>query len=244
MNINSKLLELYAPQWTALIENGHKIKGPVPTSPMLLCFDEVEFSQADKRIMICGQETWEWDEFGSSMEDCMESYKSFFIDGEFYDGYGVSAFWKAFRFFESQFSRIFEGQKIQFIWQNLAKIGRNDGATGVTDEIRSLEREYLPVFRDEMKLLQPDVVLFLTGPNRDHDIKFHFPNADFQQAGDEPNLRRRAFVSSADLPPATLRLYHPSYFCAWTEQYRDEAVSLIVKQGEQGSAGNPARSDA
>jgi hypothetical protein len=230
MNINSKLLELYTPKWASLIENGHSIKGPVPTNPMLLSFDEGDYSQADKRIMICGQETWGWGEFGSSMEDCMASYNSFFIDGEFYEGYGISAFWKTFRFFESQFARIFEGQKIQFIWQNLSKIGRNDGETGVTGEIRSLERQFFPVFRDEMKLLEPDIVIFLTGPDRDHDIKFHFPDADFQQAGDEPNLRRSAFVSSVDLPAATLRLYHPSYFGAWTEQYRDEAVLQIIKK--------------
>lgn len=230
MNINSKLLELYAPRWASLIENGHKIQDPIPTNPMLLCFDEVKFSQADKRIMICGQEPWGWGEFGSPIEHCTAEYKSFFIDGNFYDGYRRSAFWKAFRFFEEQFARIFEGQKIQFIWQNLAKIGRNDGETGVTEEIRSLERAYFPVVRDEIKLLQPDIVIFLTGPDRDHDIKFHFPDADFQQAGNEPNLRRRALVSADALPSATLRLYHPSYFGAWTEQYRDEAVSLLMKQ--------------
>ena len=197
---------------------------------MLLCFDEVKFSQADKRIMICGQETFGWVGLDASIEDCMAKYKKFFTDGEFYDGYGRSAFWKAFRFFEEQFARIFEGQKIQFIWQNLAKIGRNDGETGVTDEIRSLERAYFPVVRDEMQLLQPDIVIFLTGPDRDHDIKFHFPDADFYQAGGESNLRRLAFVSSDALPSATLRLYHPSYFGAWTEQYRAEAVSLLEKQ--------------
>lgn len=230
MNINSKLKDTYQKTWPDLIENGHKITDPIPTNPMLLSFDEEFFSQADKRIMICGQETWGWGDFGSSVEDCMSGYYSFFIEEEFYPGYGKSAYWKAFRFFQSQFNSLFQGQKIQFIYQNLSKIGRNDGETGVTNEIRSLEREYFPVFREEMKLLQPDVVIFLTGPDRDHDIKFHFPDATFQQAGDEPNLRRIAFVSSDDLPAATLRLYHPSYFGAWTEEYRDEAVSRIIKK--------------
>lgn len=220
------------------MDNGHRVTGPVPTNPLLLCFDETEFSQADKRIVICGQETWGWGEFGSSIEDCMNGYRSFFIDGEFYDGYGVSSFWKAFRFFESQFAEIFEGQKIQFIWKNLSKIGRNDGETGVTDEIRSLEREYFPVFREEIKLLQPDIILFLTGPDRDHDIRFHFPDAEFSQAGDESNLRRRAWVSSPELPLASLRLYHPSYYAAWSHRYKNEAISLLTNQGEQADAGN------
>ncbi|MEC5343080.1 hypothetical protein ABRZ24_10810 [Brenneria populi] len=227
MHINSYLKALYEANWPALLENGRQIAGPAPTNPLLLCFNEAEFLQANKRILICGQETWGWGAFGATVEDCMAGYRRFFIDGAFYDGYGVSAFWKAFRFFESQLVRILGGQQLQFIWQNLAKIGRNDGKTGVTDEIRTLERAYFPVFKAEMKLLKPDIVLFLTGPDRDLDIRFHFPDAVFSQAGDESNLRRRAWVSSAELPAASLRLYHPRYFGAWSHQYKNEVVSLL-----------------
>ena len=236
MNINSRLIELYTPKWPSLLENGFRVKGPIPTNPLLLCFDENEYSQADKRILICGQETWGWGKFGSSIEHCMDGYRSFFIDGEFYDGYGVSSFWKAFRYFQSQFAKIYAGQKIQYIWQNLSKIGRDDGETGVTDEIRALERQYFPVLKEEIAILAPDVVLFLSGPNRDHDIRFHFPDAKFYKAGDEPNLRRRAWVSSSYLPRFTLRLYHPRYFAAWTNVYKAEAISLIINTGEQWGA--------
>jgi hypothetical protein len=236
MNINSKLKEIYEATWPALIESGHKITDPIPTNPMLLSFDEDFFSRADKRIMICGQETWGWGDFGSSVEDCMNGYYSFFVDEEFYPGYGKSAYWKAFRFFQAQFASLYPEQKIQFIYQNLSKIGRNDGATGVTNEIRTLERQHFPVFKKEIELLQPDMILFLTGPDRDHDIHFHFPDAEFSQAGDELNLRRRAWVSSPDLPSSTLRLYHPSYYSEWSHRYKDEAVSLLMKRGEQAAS--------
>ena len=244
MSINSKLKEIYAAEWPALLENGRKIADSIPANPMLLSFDDLFFSQADKKIMICGQETWGWGGFGSSINDCMKNYYGFFVDKGFYPGYGKSAYWKAFRFFESQFISLFHGQKIQFIYQNLSKIGRNDGKTGVSNDIRSLERKYFPVFKRELELLQPDMVLFLTGPNRDHDIQFHFPDAVFCQAGDEPNLRRRAWVSSPDLPPASLRLYHPSYFAAWTNHYKNEAVSLLIQKKEQGGAVNLAKPGA
>ncbi|KKO45779.1 hypothetical protein WG68_08670 [Arsukibacterium ikkense] len=226
MDINSQLIELYEPKWLNLLQNGRKITDPLPADPLLLCFDSAKFSAAHKRILICGQETWGWGDFGSTVEDCMEEYRRFFINAEFYDGYGGSAFWKAFRFFEAQLESIFEGQRLQFIWQNISKIGRNDD-TGVTDEIRKLERGHFPVFKEEMKILKPNIVLFLTGPDRDHDIQFHFPDVQFSQAGDEPNLRRRAWVSSAELPFLSLRLYHPNYYAAWTHQYKNEAVSLL-----------------
>lgn len=232
MDINLQLIELYKPKWLSLLERGSKISDPPPTDPLLLCFDAEKFSFASKRIVICGQETWGWGNFGSTIEDCMGEYRRFFVDGEFFDGYGVSSFWKAFRFFEFQLASIFEGQSLQFIWQNISKIGRNDNCTGVTDEIRELERMHLPVFKEEIKILKPDIVIFLTGPNRDHDIQFHFPDVQFSQAGDEPNLRRRAWVTSTELPFISLRLYHPSYFAAWTNQYKNEAISLLENRAK------------
>lgn len=227
MNVNAELIKLYEPKWRHLLEVGSKITEPAPTDPLVLCFDVTKFSAAHKRILICGQETWGWGVLGSTMEDCMAEYKRFFVDAEFFDGYGRSAFWKAFRFFVSEFQNIYEGQRLQFIWQNISKIGRSDEVTGVTDEIRKLERECFSVFKEEIQILKPDIVLFLTGPDRDHDIQFHFPDVEFSQAGDDPNIKSRAWVSSSDLPFASLRLYHPNYYRAWTNQYKEYAVSLI-----------------
>lgn len=230
MSINEKLKNLYRQNWDLLISNGQSIKSPTPANPMLLSIDEEGFSKYSKIILICGQETWGWDEFGTSIEDSMETYHRFFIEREFYDGYGRSAFWKAFRFFEYEFTEAYKDHNVLFIWQNLSKMGRNDGGTGVTHEIRLLERKFFPVFASELELLKPNIVLFLSGPDRDDDILYHFPDAKFEQAGNQVNLRRQAWVSSPSLPMATLRLYHPSYFRAWTHQYKHEAVDLIKQR--------------
>lgn len=231
MALNLNLRSIYESHWQSLVGYGTKIGDPIPANPMLLKFDELAFSRADKRIMICGQETWGWDSFGTSIDAGMNTYQRFFIERGFYPGYGRSAFWKAFRFFERSLSDTFQGQQIQFIYQNISKIGRNDDQTGVTTNIRNLEREHFPVFRKEVTLLQPDIILFLTGPDRDHDIRFHYPDATFNPAGDETNIRKCAWVSSSALPSLSLRLYHPSYFAAWSHQYKREAVSLVSSVG-------------
>ena len=229
MSINNRLREVYMENWSGLIEHGSKITGPVAANPMLLSFNEKSYAEADMRVMICGQETWGWDNFGASIETSMAKYDRFFIQQEFYSGYGISAYWKAFRFFESKLRGFYQGQNIQFIYQNLSKIGRNDGKTGVTDQIRSLERQHFPVFKQELQILRPDFVLFLTGPNRDHDIRFHYPDLVFSHAGDERILRKRAWVTSSELPCAALRLYHPNYFKAWSNCYKSEALALITQ---------------
>lgn len=227
MSINSALHALYSKHWRAFIENGIAIRDPEPTNPLLLSFDDAAWERASMRVMICGQETWGWEAFGVLVREGMEGYNRFFVQKQFYPGYGKSAFWKAFRFYEHRLPEAFPKENLVFIYNNLNKIGRNDGKTGVSPEIRALEREFFPVFREEVELLQPDVVLFLSGPDRDHDIAFHFPDSDFKQAGDEPNLRRRARVVAPALPKASVRLYHPSYFRAWTHAYKEEAVDLV-----------------
>jgi hypothetical protein len=237
MSINYQLAQLYSKHWDALIEHGKQLGPPVPANPMLLQFDEPAFTSAAKRILICGQETLGWDVFGTSIKDGMATYYEFFIEGEFYPGYSKSAYWKAFRYFENEFRHLWGKDQCTFIYQNLSKMGRNDGNPGVTAEIRQLERAYFPVLRDEMAILRPDVVLFLSGPNRDDDIRFHYPDVQFGTAGTEIDLRKVAWLSSRDLPAASLRLYHPSYYRAWTNRYKATAVSLI---GERVNAKGPS----
>jgi hypothetical protein len=97
------------------------------------------------------------------------------------------------------------------------------------------------VLRDEMAILKPDIVLFLTGPDRDDDIRFHFPDVQFSMAGTESNLRRLAWLSSRDLPVASIRLYHPSYYRAWTSEYRSSVVGLIRQRCELAGAANESQ---
>ena len=226
MDINVNLLDLYSRHWENLLLNGKSLAPDFPTNPMLLWLDEDHFSTAAKRIIICGQEPWGWDGFGTSIEEGMKSYRRFFVEEQFYPGYGQSAFWKAFRFLKAAICKLFPDDQCYFIWQNVSKMGRNDGNTGVTDEIRQLERKCFPVLREEMALLKPDVVVFLTGPNRDWDITFHFPDATFTPLAGY-STRQMARVRSAALPATTLRLYHPNYYRAFTNSYKARAIDQI-----------------
>jgi hypothetical protein len=248
MSINDQLAQLYSAHWDDLIKHGAEVCSPPPTNPLLLKLDEGAFASASKRILICGQES-AWARFGTSIDDGMEKYFQFFIKGGLYSEVGGSSFWKAFRYFEREFRQLFGKDDCTFIWQNLSKMGRFDGENGVTPAIRQLERDHFPVLRDEMAILQPDIVLFLTGPNRDDDIRFHFPDVQLSTAGTESNFRRLAWLSSRDLPVASLRLYHPRYGPASTKEYKSSVVDLInqrCQRCEQDGAANatqPIRSE-
>ena len=239
MNVNSRLELLYRNHWADLITNGSLVDLPKPTNPMLLKIDEAKYEAASLRIIICGQENWGWDPFGTSIEEGMQGYWDFFVKEKFYNGVNRSAYWKAFRYFKEEISRHFANINCYYIYQNISKIARHDNVTGVTPSIRSLERKYFPVFKSEIEILSPNIIIFLTGPNRDDDIIFHFKDASFKPTQYENNLRKLAQVVHNQLPACTFRTYHPAYYRGFTSKIRAQIISLISTWGEQGVAGYP-----
>jgi len=228
MGINRRLLNLYEHHWPELVYYGKMLTDPMPANPLLLRIDEHTYSHSDIKVVICGQETWGWTTFGENIVTTADAYWHFFVCEKFYKGHRRSSFWKAFSYFKRRLAEEYPNSRISIVWQNLSKIGRNDGVTGVTTAIRTLEREHFPVFLEEMRILSPNIVLFLTGPSRDHDILFHFPDANFNGVCVEPNHRRLCRVIAGDLPSLTFRSYHPSYYCGFNNQLKEAIVGLLT----------------
>ena len=136
--------------------------------------------------MIFGQETWNWHKFSTPIKESMSRYESFLQHNNPYKGYKKSAFWKGFNYFKKELDSSFKDKKTTYIWNNISKIGRNDSKTGVTSDIRKLERNYFNVIKEEIAILNPDIVIFFTG-GRDNDIKFHFEDTIFENIKMENN---------------------------------------------------------
>ena len=151
MSINSKLESLYRRYWDELQTEGVKLLGQKksPASPLVLQVDEESYSQSDLKVMIFGQETWGWGKFEDSLQVCLDRYERFFLKENFYKGYSKSSFWKAFRDFKKSFVDENKGKKISFMWNNISKIG-TDNEKGVTEDIRTLEREKFPVIESRV----------------------------------------------------------------------------------------------
>jgi hypothetical protein len=180
--------------------------------------------------MIFGQETKGWgDRFGmlDSPEATFDIYDTFFCKKKFYNGYRKSSFWKAFRYFENSLQKAYPEKSIYFSWNNINKIGRSKGKTGVSKEARAVEREVFSVVASEVKAFNPDIVIFLTGPNRDGDIKHHFNDAEFYSIDSVVDKRALAKVGSKFLPTQKIRMYHPTYFGGFN-RVREKALSAIV----------------
>ncbi len=233
MNINTQLEKLYHVHWNNFLENGDKLKSAQPANPLLIKVNEEEYLQSDLKIMIFGQETWGWHKYSTSIQDGMNGYEKFFVNKNFYDGYKKSVFWQGFNYFKKELDSNFKDKKITYIWNNISKIGRNDGKTGVTPDIRKLERESFNVIKDEIMILKPDIVIFFTG-GRDGDLKFNFEDISFENIKIENSkIAKRKYkpssiVISKFLPIKSVRLYHPSYFGGFN-YVKQDAINYLLK---------------
>lgn len=205
---------------------GNLLIPKIQADPMLLSVDEDIYSTAKVRIMICGQETRGWTNGNEIMKN-MDGYRDFRVNNYHYGGHQKSAFWKAFRYFKSEIDRKYGAEECVYVYQNINKIGLL-GVNGMNNQVRNLERSHFPVVSKEFEILKPDIVIFLTGPSRDHDIKFHFPDLRFAKVGDESDLKRMAWLKSENLPQQSLRLYHPCYYRAFTNMYKNTAIDMLL----------------
>lgn len=105
------------------------------------------------------------------------------------------------------------GKSIEYIWNNVSKIGCGGVDFGKscrrpTAEIREIEREYFNVVADEVKILKPEVIVFLTGFYADNDIKEKFGLTDetFQP------VKEGVFLHRITIPGVkyAARTIHPS----------------------------------
>lgn len=216
MSPNQKLQKLYESKWPNLIDALTDQKTHNFANPFLIQFDEKKLSEADLRVAVYGQETKGWGIGGSSVlnrsvVDILKVYNNFFINEKYYAGYGRSSFWKAFRKINSELKK-HTSKKIYLHWNNISKIGKDNKKTGIDPATRKIELEHFKVVSEEMSLLDPHIVIFLTGPNRDKDILEHFPDAKFSEIESGFSKRKAAQVTSENLPKHSYRIYHPSYF--------------------------------
>jgi hypothetical protein len=91
------------------------------------------------------------------------------------------------------------------------------------DYIYEIERQYFHIIPEELKILDPNVVLFLTGPNYDSIIKDNFGELKYEAL---PNSTERQ-LSRVALPNVryAYRTYHPNYL--WRNDIDDYFDTII-----------------
>lgn len=210
--INQKLLELYKQKWKYIEEIKSKDKdGDIVFQ--LACIP-ANYYKCNYKVLIVGQETYKWHNRKSSAEDSM----LYTLEKEY-----MKKTSSAFALFAYNFvSKInnFNSKcykKSYFAWSNLRKFcykidntKKKKPSSKLPAEIENIIDKNFYILEDEIKIINPDIVLFLTGPIYDEYLKKHLENIKFENVD---NYKKKEFakVIHSSLPEKSFRIYHPVY---------------------------------
>lgn len=185
MGLSYQLELLYDEKWFKLNEalKAHEIAIRTPLLLSLNKYDEGNsekwYTDADLKVMIFGQEVNRWKLPADKRPipaDIMELYQEFYnenykeVDGNIYFPVRASFFNIGFNGFTSSISEFlreeFPTKRVAFLWNNISKlaaVGSNGTGVSVNSFTHQLEQEFFRVIPDEIEILKPDVLIFLTG---------------------------------------------------------------------------------
>lgn len=167
-NLYREKLDLIAPK---LYEYNSKVGySKKATNPFLLKVPD-NYNAFRNRIMVFGQETNTWckecgdkSAFSNNITESIAVYERFYLKRGIKNYRGP--FWNEMK---RIIKEIEKGGNSIVIWNNINKIGRI--GKGNIKEINHIQFKYFQVIRDEIKLLQPNILVFLTGSNYDFFIE-------------------------------------------------------------------------
>ena len=192
------------------------------TSPFLLSCWEENYLASKYKLVIFGQETNGWrDDYlytDKDIEDTMNVYKNFEL-GSSYN----SLFWRYAHEINLKINGV---DNLNFVWNNVNKFGLSDGNGRPHPEVLRNEIEHFNVLSQEMKILNPDICIFLSGPNYDADLKNKLPDLKIERFGDYKTNEVARLISKS-LPSKSFRTYHPGYGNRDQKWYY-EAIDYII----------------
>ncbi|MHA6195825.1 hypothetical protein ACX3YG_15800 [Pseudomonas wadenswilerensis] len=186
-----------------------------------------------KRVLIVGQETLEWDfrpddyyhwpypsilrleDFlaqPDSVEAMMHGYRAFEF-ARHQPGNFNSPFWRAHRQVRDALGEAVLGFDTQVLYTNLFKTaveGTSIVKNGSREDADNIWRISAGLLTRELEILNPDAVIFFTGPDYDRYLELEFSGLVWAAVG-EHGERRFAKLAHGALPAKSWRTYHPGY---------------------------------
>jgi hypothetical protein len=193
---NDRLYELYQANESLIREVKARCTANME-GPFLIAPSDLYWA-SEVKVAFVGQETHGW----PSVEDNrmqMQEYLDFNLGEKYY----ASPFWSVIRKLELSLT----DSNYSSAWLNLNRFDQAGGVpSGENKEVLS-KLDYLLI--EELKIISPDIVIFLTGPSYDSRL-FKLLPGSMQVVGDL-NERQLCRLNSDVLPANLFRTYHPNY---------------------------------
>lgn len=190
-----------------------------PTYPLMLKVDEKRVAEADIKIMIFGQETNSW-EFKVSQTTVAVNQSHAIVDETvdaftdkyshfFYKEYHRSPFWHGIYRIKRNIHNLMPTKKVEYIWNNVYKIGNMlKNQNRPSSDIIRLQDKNFNVITKEIDILQPNILIFLTGYHYDNRLYDLFTVSQKASINHINPYELMTFKSDNLL---SYRTYHPNY---------------------------------
>lgn len=228
--VNQKLLKLFESKWEAVDKVYNALQEDEEWAVLHLACVPPNYEKMKYKILIVGQENDGW-----GIED--NARLSMFATLDFLDSKDYNDrrpfFSFPYKFCKSinNLEDIKDSKKTYFTWVNLREFSFDETPkTSLGKEAQSMIDNEFNILEEEIKIINPDIVLFLTGPDYDFDIEKQLKGVEFKTV-ENYHIREFARVEHEALPKNSFRIYHPNRIRFIKEGYKKYLESLKKECG-------------
>ena len=226
--LNNQLQTIYEPYLAHLYSQ----EWPADVSAPLLMNIFAEYTQMPVKVLFVGQETHGWDHLSKQLtvEMLQRMYASFDLGkhADYGDGkkprYLRSPFWNFCRscFYQLNQDSGVEKKTNGFLWTNISKF--DSSSTTPHADLQERNRFGFELFKQELSIIQPDVVVFLTGTKYDYWLDQLFTLE--RESELDNGLLTMLHDSTGLLPRLSFQTKHPRTLCM-QKSYRPVLNKLV-----------------
>lgn len=207
--INQKLLKLFESKWEAVNKVYDALQEEEEWAVLHLACVPPNYEKMKYKILIVGQEN-----NGYGYETEPKKSMLFTLDfqsNRYYDNAPFFSFPYSFCASINDCDNEKYSKKSYLAWVNLKEFSFETSSKKPLNEKAQniIDNEY-NILEEEIKIINPDIVLFLTGPYYDYYIEKQLKGVEFKTI-ENYGIRQFARVEHKSLPKNSFRIYHPSY---------------------------------
>ena len=207
--VNQKLLKLFESRWEAVNKVYDALQEEEEWAVLHLACIPPNYEKMKYKILIVGQEN-----NGYGYETEAKKSMLFTLDfqnGRYYDNAPFFSFPYSFCASINDCDNEEYSKKSYLAWVNLKEFSFETSSKKPLNEKAQniIDNEY-NILEEEIKIIKPDIVLFLTGPYYDYYIEKQLKGVVFKLV-ENYGIWQFARVEHKSLPKNSFRIYHPVY---------------------------------
>ena len=208
--INQKLLKLFESKWGVVEKVCNAVKEEELWTVLHIACVPYNYEKMKYKILIVGKENDGW-VFNNDARGSMLDTLDFLNSKDYNDKRPFFDFPYKFCKSLNNLVDIQDSKKTYFTWVNLREFSFDEAPkTSLGKEAQSIIDNEFNILEEEIKIINPDIVLFLTGPTYDYYIKNQLKGVEFKTV-ENYQIGQFARVEHKSLPDNSFRIYHPRY---------------------------------